>query len=165
MAARRKVGIRLKCFCLYFKNYLKLLFFIISVRLPNMKRCNIVIKLAILVLTNIIINIIGNVSKLGPHNGKLRFLGDGYKKKQRINIINFYIKQLEIDLFLSCIKFIEILQLLKKWQHFSAYLLNTPRITYLVGTDFFALNLTRKCDFHFLELSFYLAIYSFKGVI
>ena len=47
-----------------------------------MKRCDIVIKLAILVLTNIIINIIGNVTKFGPHNGKLRFLGDGYKKSR-----------------------------------------------------------------------------------
>ena len=41
-----------------------------------MKRCDIVIKQAILVLRNIIINIIGNMSKFGPHNGKLRFLGE-----------------------------------------------------------------------------------------
>ena len=46
-----------------------------------MKSWDFVIKLPILVLTYIIINIIGNVTKFGPHNGKLRFLGDGLKKK------------------------------------------------------------------------------------
>ena len=45
-----------------------------------MKRGDFELKQAILVLTIININIIGNVSNIGPHNVTLRFLGDGYKK-------------------------------------------------------------------------------------
>ena len=56
---------RLECVCLYLKYYLKKLFFIIYVRFSNMKICEFEIKLAILVLSIIIINIIDNVSKLG----------------------------------------------------------------------------------------------------
>ena len=44
-----------------------------------------------------------------------------------MNIINFFIKQLEIDLSLSCKKNTEICQYLKIIQYFSGNFLNTPR--------------------------------------
>ena len=63
-----------------------------------MKRCDSELKHAILILIIININIIGNVSNIGPHNVTLRFLGNGYKKGRRKIVLYFYIKQSEIDL-------------------------------------------------------------------
>ena len=48
-----------------------------------MKRCDFELKQAILVLTFININIIRNMSNIGPHNVTLRFLGDRYKNGRR----------------------------------------------------------------------------------
>ena len=112
-----------------FKNYLKLLFFIFSVRLSNIKRCDFEINLAILVLIIFIVHIIGNMGFLGncTANFTLRFLGDGNKKVDNEYYWILYQTTWNI-LILALYKIHWNSPIIAKLGHFPAYLLNSPRI-------------------------------------